>query len=58
MTGFDHYWRVKTKHPDRFKKPCRVLARGKKNSILVEFEDGFQTLTSRHYVRKIPKEIT
>jgi hypothetical protein len=28
------------------------LARGKKNSILVEFEDGFKVVTSRYAVRK------
>jgi hypothetical protein len=27
---------------------CRVLARGKMNSCLVEFEDGYQMVTSRH----------
>ena len=27
---------------------CRVLARGKMNSCLVEFVDGFQMLTSRN----------
>jgi hypothetical protein len=32
--------------------PCRVLARGKMNSCLVEFEDGYQMVTSRNAIRK------
>jgi hypothetical protein len=31
---------------------CRVLARGKKNSILVEFENGQKEIVSRNSVRK------
>lgn len=31
---------------------CRVLARGKMNSIMVEFEDGSREITSRNAVRK------
>jgi hypothetical protein len=31
---------------------CRVLARGKMNSCLVEFEDGFKAVTSRNALRK------
>jgi len=49
---YPYYWRVRTRHPERFGTRCRVLARGKMNSCLVEFEDGFKTVTSRNYVRK------
>lgn len=31
---------------------CRVLARGKLNSCLLEFEDGFKTITSRNGLKK------
>lgn len=31
---------------------CRVLVRGKMNSVLVEFDDGFRMVTSRNAVRK------
>ena len=31
---------------------CRVLARGAQNSCLLEFEDGFKTVTSRNGIRK------
>ena len=33
--------------------PCRILARGKKGSILVEFKGGQREITSMRAVRKI-----
>ena len=48
-----HYWRVRAKLPERFGQRCRVLARGKMNSCLVEFEDGTLVVTSRNFVRKV-----
>lgn len=33
---------------------CRVLVRGKMNSCLVEFEDGYLAVTSRNALRKEP----
>lgn len=47
-----HTWRVRKVLPDRFGQPCRVLARGRMNSCLVEFEDGYRVVTSRWYVRR------
>lgn len=40
-------------HPlaHRAYQPCRVLARGPMNSVLVEFEDGHRTVTSRWATR-------
>lgn len=49
---FPYYWRVKTRFPERKGTSCNVLVRGKLNSCLVEFEDGFKTVTSRNYVRR------
>jgi hypothetical protein len=49
---YDHIWFWKTRLPERKGQPCRVLARGKMNSILVEFEDGYCAVTSRFEVRK------
>ena len=31
---------------------CRVVARGTMNSALVEFEDGYRTVTSRNGLRR------
>jgi hypothetical protein len=51
MTGY--IWRVKTRLPERYMTPCKVLARGKRNSCLVEFEDGDRVITSRNYLMKV-----
>ena len=32
---------------------CRVIVRGKMNSCQVEFQDGFQAITSRNALRKV-----
>ena len=37
---------------ERKGQPCRVLARGRLNSCLVEFADGFKVVTSRWAVRR------
>lgn len=31
---------------------CRVLARGKMNSAVIEFEDGFRAVVSRNALRR------
>jgi len=48
-----HRWRWKKWLPDRFGQLCRVLAVGKLNSALVEFEDGYKVITSRYEVRRV-----
>lgn len=48
-----YLWRVKTRLPERYMLPCQVLARGKLNTCLVEFEDGYRVTTSRNYVIKL-----
>ena len=46
-------WHWRRRLPDRKGSRCRVLARGAKNSILVEFAaDGYRVVTSRHAVRE------
>ena len=51
---FAYIWFWKSRLPERKGQPCRVLARGKMNSILVEFEDGVKVMTSRYAVIKQP----
>ena len=46
-----HTWFWKTRLPERKGQPCKVLAHGKMNSILVEFQDGYKVVTSRYAVR-------
>jgi hypothetical protein len=39
---------------DRKGERFRVICRGTKNSALVEFEDGYRTVTSRNGLRRAP----
>ena len=60
MTLFDHVWFWRTRLPERKGQACRVLVRGRMNSILVEFSDGYKVVTSRYAVRrmKLKPEVT
>lgn len=49
---FDHVWYWRVRLSDRKGQLCRVLARGKMNNILVEFEDGYRVVTARYAVRR------
>lgn len=55
VAAFDHifFWRTLRRGWTRERKGerCRVLARGAKGTILVEFEDGFRVFTGRYAVR-------
>lgn len=55
MTHLWHWHPSTTRPIDRKGEPCRVVARGKLNSILVEFADGFRVVTSRFAVRRCPE---
>jgi len=56
MTDYPYIWYWKSKLPERKGQRCRVLVRGKMNSIAVEFEsDGYRVVTSRYAVRKAKK---
>jgi len=48
----NYIWFWKKKQHNRKGQPCKVLKRGKMNSILVEFTDGYKVITSRFAVRK------
>ena len=54
-TEFTHQWYWKSHLPDRKGQPCRVLARGGLNSILVEFPDGLKVVTSWYAVRLVDR---
>jgi hypothetical protein len=49
---FPCVWWWRSKLPERKGQACRVLVRGRMNSILVEFEDGARVVTSRYAVRE------
>ena len=50
--AFAYRWRIRTRLPERFGQSCKVTARGRLNSIRVEFPDGFWVITSRWSVRR------
>ena len=50
--SLDHVWFWRVRLPERKDEPCRVVARGRKNSVLIEFADGLRVITSRYAVRK------
>jgi hypothetical protein len=51
--SYPYFWRVRTRLPERFGQRLAVLIRGRMNSCLVEFEDGYRAITSRNYMRKV-----
>jgi hypothetical protein len=49
-----YLYRWKSKYPrtlDRKGQLCRVLARGRMNSALIEFQDGFRAIVSRNALK-------
>lgn len=52
-----HRWHWRKWLPERHGQLCRVLATGRMNSALVEFEDGTKVVTSRYAVRKLPANV-
>lgn len=47
-----HVYRWKRYRPEWFGRPCRVVARGGMNSVLIEFAGGERAVVSRHAVRR------
>lgn len=47
-------WRNNEKRATLYKRHLRVIARGKMNSALVEFENGQREIISRSSLRKLP----
>lgn len=47
-----HYWRIRKTLPGRYGQPCRLIACGKLNSVLIEFEDGVRHVANRYSIRR------
>ncbi len=45
-------WKNNSKRATLYHRHCRVLARGKMNSALVEFENGQKEIISRNALRR------
>lgn len=54
MTSATHYWRLHARLPERYREPCIVTARGRMNSIEIQFTDGVKHIVSRNSVRRLP----
>ena len=52
MNRYPYIWHWISRLPDRKGRRCAVVARGRMNSIMVEFEDGLRVITSRFAVRR------
>ena len=59
MTQFDHVyvWKNNEKRATMAGRRCRVVARGRMNSIVIRFEDGQIECVSRYAVRKVKASV-
>lgn len=48
-----HMWYWRKWLPERHGQPCRVVATGRMNAALIEFEDGYRVISSRYAARKL-----
>jgi hypothetical protein len=48
-----YIWLWRTRLPERRGQTFRLLATGKLNSCLIEFDDGWRVITSRNALRKV-----
>lgn len=53
MTEFPLLYRWRKYRPEWYAKRCRLIARGKMNSAIVEFESGERAVVSRNALRKV-----
>lgn len=52
MAVYVYVWGNNSKRATLKGRRCRIVARGSKNSIMVEFENGQREVVSRYSVRK------
>ena len=53
MFQFRYAWKNNDKRATLYGRLCRIVARGRMNSIMVEFETGQREITSRYAARRI-----
>lgn len=59
MTGkypYHYAWRNNELRARLWNKRCRIVVTGRRNSAWIEFEDGFQMVTSRRALRRLDQE--
>jgi hypothetical protein len=52
-----HYWRLRCRLPERRGAHCRVLARGRMGSIMIEFADGVRFVVGWRSIRKLRNRV-
>ena len=50
-------WSNNEKRARMILRPCRIIARGKKNSVCIQFKDGSREIVSGNALRKIKHEV-
>ena len=53
MMKYFYGWNNNEKRRKLYKRRCRIVAVGKMNSCLIEFEDGHKEIVSRNAVKKL-----
>lgn len=48
-----HYWNTRKTLPGRYGQACKLLAAGRMNSVLIEFDDGVRHVVSRYSIRRL-----
>jgi hypothetical protein len=56
MTDYPFRWHWRARLPERHGQCLRVVARGRLNSCMVEFQDGARFITSRNALRKAARD--
>jgi hypothetical protein len=56
MTDFPFRWHWRARLPERHGQRLRVVACGRLNSCLIEFQDGARFITSRNALRKAARD--
>jgi hypothetical protein len=56
---FEYYyaWKNNEKRQTLYKRACRVMARGRMNSCLIEFENGQREVVSRNAVKRLTPRV-
>lgn len=49
---FPYEWKWKTRMGERYGQPCAMVAKGRMNSVLLEFPDGYRVVTSLNGIRR------
>lgn len=56
MYYYYYAWENNEKRLTLYKRRCKIIAASKKNSLLIEFENGQRECVSRNAIRKIKEK--